>query len=232
MELKTFLKFAVVVGCFHMFAKAQSQVSNNVILNATKADSKDVTFVEEKQEKRWLLYAQNNTDEEQEAFLLVKGTGFRRSADRPIIKVIPPNEKVLLKTLIPLQGADPTYTKIFTFRSQLQTISKRKGENNEEYVNIRPIKPEEFTIFIEDGCDKCDILLNYLIDNNLKYRQLDLNTNHKVTEFLFDHLKKESGYKGGIIDLPAIFYQGRKHYSINDIKKFIRDYDWGGLKKG
>jgi len=45
-----------------------------------------VELIEDKQEKRWNLYAQNNTDEEQEAFLIVQGEGFRRSADRPVIK--------------------------------------------------------------------------------------------------------------------------------------------------
>ena len=213
---------ALVLGV-HLFAQAQSPSQTN-----QSADS--VELIEDKQPKRWLLYAQNNTDEEQEAFLMVQGTGFRRSADRPVIKRIPPREKILMITLIPLKGVTPTYTKVFTWETDLQTIKKRKGENDEEHVNIRPLKPEELTIFLEDDCEKCDILTDFLNTNHYKYRILNVGTNHKVKEFMFDHLSKAE-YQGGIIDLPAIMYQGRKHWSIIDIRTFIKEYDWRGLKK-
>jgi len=72
------LFFIALVSGFQFFAKAQQ---NN---------TPPVELIEDKQAKRWLLYAQNNTDEEQEAFLIVQGEGFRRSADRPVIKKLPP----------------------------------------------------------------------------------------------------------------------------------------------
>lgn len=201
-----------------------------LITRAQSETPAKVELIEEKKTKRWLLYAQNNTDEEQEAFLMVQGQGFRRSADRPVIKKIPPHEKVLMITLIPLKDATPTYTKVFTYETNLQTISKRKGENREEYVNIRPIKDEEFTVFIDHDCDKCNVLTTFLNDNHYKYRILNISKNYKVREFMFDHLKTSS-YKGGIIDLPVIFYKGEKHWSIIDIHQFIKTYNWKSFEK-
>lgn len=212
------LLFITLVSGFQFFAKAQQ---NKV---------PKVELIEDKQPKRWLLYAQNNTNEEQEAFLLVQGEGFRRSADRPVIKKIPPNSKVLMITLIPLKGIEPTYKTIFTFENDLQQISKKKGKDKEEYVNIRSLKDDELTVFVEGSCEKCDLLLNFLNKNHLKYRKLDVNTNHKVSEFMFKHLKT-ADYKGGLIDLPVIMFEGRKHWSIVDIKKFIQTYNWDGLQK-
>ena len=212
------LLFIALVSGFQFLAKAQQ---NN---------TPPVELIEDKQPKRWLLYAQNNTDEEQEAFLIVQGEGFRRSADRPVIKKLPPNSKVLMITLIPLRGVEPTYTKIFTYENELQDISSRKGENREEFVNIRPLKNDELTVFTEPDCEKCKLLTDFLNTNHYKYRVLDVSTNNKVNDFMFDHLKT-SNYKGGIIDLPVIMFEGRKHWSIIDIKKFIREYDWKGLKK-
>jgi len=210
--------FIIFLCVIHAFAQAQSK------------EVPDVELVEEKLAKRWLLYAINNTDEEQEAFLIVQGEGFRRSADRPVIKKIPPKAKVLMITLIPLKDANPTYTKIFKYDTDLQSISKRKGENDEEHVNIRPLKDDEFTIFIDNECDKCKLLLDFMNKNHYKYRILNIKTNHKVNEFLFDHLKT-TNYKGGIIDLPVIFYEGRKHWSIVDIEEFIKNYNWDGFLK-
>lgn len=195
---------------------------------ATAQSAPLVELIEDKQPKRWLLYAQNNTDEEQEVFLMVQGEGFRRSADRPVIKTIPPNSKVLMITLIPLKGVEPKYTKVFTWETNLKTITKRKGENEEEYVNIRPLKDDELTVFTDADCEKCAILLNFLNKNHYKYRVLDVAKNHKVKDFMFSHLRKAE-YKGGLVDLPVLMYQQRKHWSINDIKKFIKEYDWSGL---
>lgn len=212
------LLFIALVSGFQFFAKAQQK------------NTPPVELIEDKQPKRWLLYAQNNTDEEQEAFLIVQGEGFRRSADRPVIKKLPPNSKVLMITLIPLKGVEPTYTKIFTYENELQDISTRKGADREEFVNIRPLKDDELTVFTEPDCEKCKLLTDFLNKNHYKYRVLDVSTNNKVNDFMFDHLKNSS-YKGGIIDLPIVMFEGRKHWSIVDIKTFIREYDWKGLKK-
>lgn len=205
-------------------------IASTFLGQAQETTTPEVELIEDKQPKRWLLYAQNNTDEEQEAFLLVQGEGFRRSADRPVIKKVPPKGKVLMITLIPLKGVTPTYTKIFTHETNLQTINKRKGENDQPYVNIRPLRENELTIFSETACEKCTYLINFLNRNHINYRLLDVNTHHKVKDFMFDHLKT-STYKGGLVDLPVIMFEGRKHWSIADIEKFIKKYDWSGLKK-
>ncbi|WP_299150718.1 hypothetical protein [uncultured Dokdonia sp.] len=204
-------------------------VSMVFFAKAQNTSTPDVELIEEKQPKRWLLYAQNNTDQEQEAFLIVQGEGFRRSADRPVIKKIPPNEKVLMITLIPLRGATPTYTKIFNYNNKLQSISKRKGEDDEAYVNIRPIIANEFTVFTEDNCDKCEVLINYLNDNHLKYRTLVVSKHKKVADFMFQHLKSD-GHDGSKVGLPVIMHKGKKNYDIEDIDAFISSYDWSTLE--
>ena len=47
---------------------------------------------------------------------------------------------------------------------------------------------------------------------------------------MFDHLKTAE-YKGGIIDVPVIFFKERKHWSIPDIHQFIKTYNWEPLEK-
>lgn len=194
------------------FAKAQSS-------------QPPVVLIEDKQEKRWNLYAQNNTDEEQEAFLIVKGEGFRRSADRPVIKKIPPHEKVLMITLIPLKGVTPTYTKIFTYETNLQTIEKRKGEDREEYVNIRPIKEDELTLFLEEDCPKCTILVNFLNKNHIKYRRLDVRKNGKVRDFMWEHVKDKIP-RSDVVTLPVVMHRDKVYHNIVNMKRFTETYNW------
>jgi len=184
-----------------------------------------VELIEEKQAKRWLLFAQNNTDQEKEAFLIVQGEGFRRSADRPVIKKVPPKSKVLMITLIPLKNTSPTYTTIFNYDDQLQAIRQNYGEQQEEHINIRPIKDNELTVFIKEDCPKCDRLLSYLNKKRIKYRRLDILKHNKVQEFLLDHLKEVS-LSSELIKLPVVFYQGRKYYNIVDMRSFISQEAW------
>jgi thiol-disulfide isomerase/thioredoxin len=191
----------------------------------SQIEAKAVELIEEKKPKRWNLYAQNNTDVEHEAFLIVQGEGFRRSADRPVIKKVPPNSKVLMITLIPIKGATPTYTKIFTFEEQLQTISKRKGSNRTEYVNIRPLRTNEFTVFIASECPKCDILINHLNSNHIKHRVLTLETHNKVQEFMFEKIQDLTP-ENTFLALPAILFKGKQYHTIYRISQFIESFDW------
>lgn len=208
--MKFILPFVILINC--AFAKAQSPQPL-------------VELIEDKQEKRWNLYAQNNTDEEQEAFLIIKGEGFRRSADRPVIKKVPPKEKVLMITLIPLKGVTPTYTKIFTFETNLQSIEKRKGEEREEYVHIRPLKDNELTIFLEEDCEKCTMLVNFLNKNHIKYRRLDVRKNGKVRDFMWKHTKDKIPHSD-VVTLPVVFQDGKIYHNILNMRRFIESYSW------
>lgn len=185
----------------------------------------DVELIEEKQPKRWLLYAQNNTDEEKEAFLMVRGEGFRRSASRPVIKKVPPNSKVLMITLVPLKDITPTYTTIFNYDSQLQTLEKNHIDSYEEYVNIRPLKSDELTVFVIEDCPKCDQLINHLNTAHIKYRRLDVRKHNKVQEFMFAHLK-DSVTRPGLIKLPVLMYKDIKYFNITSVDEFIRRAIW------
>ncbi|MFC4632376.1 hypothetical protein ACFO3O_00540 [Dokdonia ponticola] len=188
-----------------------------------------VELIEDKQPKRWTLYAQNNTDVEQEAFLMVKGEGFRRSADRPIIKKIPPHSKVVMIILIPLKGATPTYTKVFTFEEQLQTIKKRKGADQKERVHLLPVNPDQFTLFVEDDCEKCTYLTKYLDRERIKHRALDIKKNNAVFDLMWSHLKDSvSGYE--VIKLPVIMHKETMYFDIINMEHFIQNFDWETVK--
>jgi len=189
------------------------------------AQTPDVELIEDKQAKRWTLYAQNNTAIEQEAFLMIKGEGFRRSSDRPIIKKIPPNSKVVMVVLIPLKGVTPKYTKTFIFEEQLQAIKKRKGDGQKEHVNLLPINPEQLTLFIENDCEKCTHLTKFLRSKRIKHRALDIKKNSAVFDMMWKHLK-DSVSGGQLIKLPVLMHKEKMYFDIINMEHFIQNFDW------
>lgn len=90
--------------------------------NLLSAQQNGVHIIEEKTEKRHFLYAKNTTNEDRSVFLKVDATGYRRTAARPTIKIIPPNSKVLLTTLIPLKNTTNNYTYIFAANKTQENI--------------------------------------------------------------------------------------------------------------
>ncbi len=79
-------------------------------LQAQESTEKKVYLVEEKLKKRTLLYVQNDTDSEKSVFLKIDPIGYRRRAQRPILKNIPAHTKVQMCILIPLTDVPSSYT--------------------------------------------------------------------------------------------------------------------------
>ncbi|MEW7292651.1 hypothetical protein [Aquimarina sp. 2304DJ70-9] len=91
------------------------------------SQEKPVRLVEEKQKKRTILYVQNDTNAEKSVFLKVNPTGYRRSAQRPIIKKIPAKSKVQMLILIPLTDVESNYTYDLIINDELETIDVKRS---------------------------------------------------------------------------------------------------------
>lgn len=74
------------------------------------SQEKRVLISEKKQGKRTVLYAENTTKDTLNVFFMVISEGFRRSADRPLIKDIPPLSKEPMITLIEIKESPSNYT--------------------------------------------------------------------------------------------------------------------------
>ncbi|WP_160114506.1 hypothetical protein [Aquimarina sp. AU474] len=104
----------------------------------TFTQDKPVRLVEEKLKKRTILHVQNDTDYEKSVFLKVNPTGYRRSAQRPIIKKIPPKSKVQMLILIPLTDVESYYTYNLIVNDQLETIDIDRGKKTVKKDTILP----------------------------------------------------------------------------------------------
>ncbi|WP_431471504.1 hypothetical protein I5168_08480 [Nonlabens sp. SCSIO 43208] len=99
-----------------LFFLGSQQNPHEGILITIKKDRRSITYV-----------AENITDKDLDLFFMVKSEGFRRSADRPIIKTIPAKDKVDLIQLIPLKNRRDTvhtYTAIVTKPENNLNITK------------------------------------------------------------------------------------------------------------
>ncbi len=87
-----------------------------------------INITVEKGHKKITYFAENTTDKDLDLFFKVNSTGFRRSADRPMIETIPAKTKKSLITLIPLKGKDTTHTYIAVVTKKENNIDMRKTD--------------------------------------------------------------------------------------------------------
>ena len=91
--------------------------------NAQQKNHEDgVKIIEEVGNKKTLIFAKNENNESRSIFFKVNAEGYRRRADRPVIKQLPPNEKIHLITLIPLTDQKSNYTYTFVVNKELENI--------------------------------------------------------------------------------------------------------------
>lgn len=104
-----------------------------------KPEGIDITV--EKGHKKITYYAENTTDKDLDLFFKVNSTGFRRSADRPMIETIPAKTKKELLTLIPLKGKDTTHTYMAIVTQKENNIDLRKTDTIvKDIMRIEPSK--------------------------------------------------------------------------------------------
>ncbi len=84
-----------------------------------------VRLIEEVQKKRTLLFIQNDSETEKSIFLKVNPNGYRKSAQRPVLKMIPSKSKIHVMTLIPLKDSISTYTHTLIVNEELRNINGR-----------------------------------------------------------------------------------------------------------
>jgi cobalamin biosynthesis protein CobT len=93
------------------------------------AQEKPVRLVEKKQKKRTILYVQNDTNTDKSVFLKINPIGYRKSAQRPIIKNIPAKSKIQMLILIPLTDVESHYTYNLIVNEELETIDVKRNKS-------------------------------------------------------------------------------------------------------
>lgn len=183
------------------------------------ADIKKVTLIKKQNGKRLEFYAKNIDSISYSVFLRISTDNYRRSSNRPVLKVIPAESQTHLITLIKLTGKPDAYKEQFIVNKVVQNLRIRKDPEDFEINFDNALKTEDITIFESDNCELCEdaktLLNNYQIAFKTKHITKDYRD---LKPFLAQlEIKKDSLKK-----LPLILQIKSDIYtSINTEKGFI-----------
>ena len=143
-----------------------------------------VILVEKKTGKRLQLFAENTDSIPYMVFLRVTTTDHRRTSKRPILKEIPGNSKLLLKTLILLDGKEGIYNPTFIVNEVTTNLRMRKTHDDFD-LNVSTTKlTTKVLIFTNTTCDLYNEAITILEDNAFSYKNYNLETSTEALNLL------------------------------------------------
>lgn len=187
-----------------------------LLLIALKVDAqeKPIKIVTQDIPNRLAFYAVNETEQDYDVQITIKGTNFRQSAARPRLIRVPGASKVHLKTIILLRDKRPAYTYDLTVNDSL---SKRALQKQFQRIKIKPRKP--VTLYITDLCASCDSLVKALNESNYLFKIHRLNENPEIK----DQLKRSFSTPIDSLDKPIINMAGRLYTRIETYAQLLEE---------
>ncbi|MBQ4820321.1 glutaredoxin domain-containing protein [Aquimarina sp. MMG016] len=184
------------------------------------AQEKPVRLVEEILKKRTILYVQNDTDSEKSVFLKVNPTGYRKSAQRPIIKKIPAKSKSQMLILIPLTDVESSYTYNLIVNDELETMQVDRSKGPKKEAPVSSIMRAEHIVFTKKDCKKCELLISKLQAKYIKFREVNIDTKNRYRDYLWELLDKD-GYNKSMVAAPLGIISGKLYYPIDNLDGFV-----------
>jgi len=185
------------------------------------AQSEKVIISESKKGKRVVLHAENTTADTLNIFLMVQSEGYRRSADKPVLKDIPPHSKIPMITLIELRDVASSYTYDLIVN---ETENEIAFEYENEIVDIENVVKGKVVIFAMVGCEKCAQLASKLTEQRIAYRMFNIAEDPKLYRQFMKFVEKELTSETRI-QFPVIWNRDHTIFGYEDLNGLIEQFD-------
>lgn len=191
-----------------------------LFLIATIAFSQDnrVTILEEKQGKRLLIKAQNTTQDSLSVFLRIVANGYRRSADKPILKIVPPNTTIVMTTLIAINDVPSRYTYDLIVNENLDTQVDLSYKPS--VISIKDQIGGRLLLFTKNSCQKCELLGTLLTGQRIQHQTFNIDEDPVLYQQLMK-LLGEPTQNNQKIRFPVIWNKDHTIFGYDDLNEIL-----------
>jgi len=146
---------------------------------AQHTTNKNVALIKKQNGKRLEFYAKNTDSISYSVFLRIVTKDYRRSSNRPVLKVIPANSETYLITLIKLTDKPGDYQEQFVVNKVSQNLRIRKDFDDFEINIDDALKTEDITIFESDNCELCQDAKTLFSNYQIPFKTKNIIKNNK-----------------------------------------------------
>ncbi|MBK9254132.1 MAG: hypothetical protein IPM42_01450 [Saprospiraceae bacterium] len=186
------------------------------------AQTKDIEVIEREGKGGLDLFAKNNTKDELEATIDMTLMGYvRKAGTNPTTLKLEAGEEKFLGTLIMPPNTDCGYQTAVSYKKlkSSKTIETDGTGMKKRFTSIQ-MNPVKINVFTQDGCGRCEFVINYLETNKIPYTELNTTIHTPNQELMFEQLTN-AGFKGSSVKMPVVVYNGKTQYDIKDLNKFV-----------
>ena len=191
-----------------------------------KAQSEKLEIKEERKGNSITFFAKSYTRELLEVEFDIEGKGFVSNKELPMKFSISNMQKKEIATITRVPGENLEYTVNYTYGNSLPANIKPK-----EKIDMTPketpqadLSEEELksglVLFTQKTCGRCIYATNFLLENNIPFRQLDVNTN-KANSHLMWKILVDAGFNEKSIQMPVILVDGKWAKNTADIQTYM-----------
>ncbi len=185
-----------------------------LVMMKVHAQQKPIKVITKDIPNRLAFYAVNETEQDYDVQITIKGTNFRQSAARPRLVRVPGASKVHLKTIILTRGKKPQYTYDLMVNDSL---SRRALKKEFTKIKIKPRKP--IVVYITEKCIGCDSLIMPLDASNYKFTVHRLNEEIQIK----DQLKRFFTRPLDSIETPIVNLGGKLFTGIETYEQLLEE---------
>ena len=176
-----------------------------------------IIISEKIQGKRISLLAENTTSDTLNIFLMVISEGYRRSADRPVVKNIPPNSKVPMMTMIELANTPSSYSYNLIINDQENDLQFSRVK---EEIDIERVIHNKLVIFTKTNCDKCDLLSSTLEAKDFNFRNFNIDDDRALYNQFLAFIQKKQPEKL-VIKFPVIWNKDHTIFGYDSLEEVL-----------
>ena len=181
------------------------------------AQESRVLISEKKTGKRLVLFAENTTSDTLNTFLMVTSKGYRRSASRPVLKNIPPKQKLPMITLIEIIGQEQFYSYDLIVNEEDNNLSL---EFEGEAKDIEQVIKDKLVIFTVANCDKCRLLSAQLDAKRIAHQSFSLDTDALLYRQFIGLIEKDFTTETRI-RFPVIWNKDHVIFSYDELETIM-----------
>ncbi len=185
-----------------------------LFMGVLNAQNPKVSITIEREGKQLVFKAMNASVFPQEVTIRITESKGLRDNKRPITKTVPSNSEAILKK-VPIVGSKYSYR----YEKKI-AISEAYKKEQWEQLNDHSKINEGIVVFNRNSCGRCTYTTDYLIENGVSFKIVDISTSKK-NQALLNHILSEKGIRGSY-RTPIILVNGELSYSHKNLERFLK----------
>ncbi|MEP0263221.1 conjugal transfer protein TraF [Dokdonia sp.] len=185
------------------------------------SQSKPITFKASEENNKLVFICTNNSKTSYDVTLTLTKKKGLAGYTRPITKKVAPETNLVFASLS-IKGSysysySTSYKKSKKTKKELQDIAQKKKEA--VLKDLAKINTG-IVVFDKSDCPRCQRSTAYLLDNNIKFKLLDVSSNNENNRLMWSLLRAEGVTKE--ILTPVFLVDGKLSYSHEDLNGFLK----------